>query len=195
MSIVLPRGRFRNASTFGAGRRVSLDRNQRARFVWLVRQDRRNGRLSATGEDVGLALVAMLGEDGRLDPSHETIRRRVGCRALSTVQEALNRLRDLGRLTWERRLLRRLGTGWRAAQTSNAYVLLHASCDTDLPRGVRFNQKERSLQGQTTHHGALLRSWIPTFSESERAAAQAALEARRTAVNVSLAQRTELPVG
>ena len=65
--------KWRRASTFGTGRQVPLDRNQRARFIWLIRADRRQGRLSASGEDVAIELVKLLGEDGRLDPSHTTL--------------------------------------------------------------------------------------------------------------------------
>ncbi len=55
--------RWRRASTFGTGRQVPLDRNARARFIWLVRADRRQGRLSASGEDVAIELVKLLGKD------------------------------------------------------------------------------------------------------------------------------------
>lgn len=55
--------KWRKPSVFGPGRRVPIDRNQLARFVWLVRNDRRYGRLSATGEDVAIELVKMLGDD------------------------------------------------------------------------------------------------------------------------------------
>jgi hypothetical protein len=168
---------------FGDGRRVPLDRNARARFVWLVKQDRRHGRLSATGEDVALVLVAMLGEDGRLDPSHETIRERVGCRALSTVAECLKRLRDLGRITWERRLRRDAATGWRAAQTSNAYVLLACACDTDPAPGVKFVSLRKRWSG------AKLADQQPqtVVTAEERTAAQAALAARRQQIEARLA--------
>ena len=97
--------KWRRASTFGAGRQVPLDRNARARFIWLVRADRRYGRLSASGEDVAIELVKLLGEDGRLDPSHATLAARVGCH-VATARRCLDRLRQLGRLTWERRLQR-----------------------------------------------------------------------------------------
>ena len=177
MPASLPRRPFRNASIFGDGRRAPLDRNARARFIWLIRQDRRCGRLSATGEDVGLELVKMLGKDGHLDPSHETIRERVGCRAVSTVQESLNRLRDLGRVTWQRRLRRDSSTGWRAAQTSNAYVLRAGACDTDPPAGVKSSSKERSAPRTKRTAPA-----APMTPEWERLAAQAALAHRRAVI-------------
>jgi len=181
MPAPLPRRRFRNASIFGQGRRAPLDRNARARFIWLIKQDRRHGRLSATGEDVGLELVKMLGEDGRLDPSHETIRDRVGC-ALSTVRAQLNRLRDLGRITWERRLRRDSGTGWRAEQTSNAYVLLACACDADPRPGVRFIRKERASPRLSVAH----QPQLPVPTEAEQRAAQAALAERRAVIEARL---------
>jgi len=187
MPAPLPRRRFRNASTFGAGRRAPLDRNARARFIWLVKQDRRHGRISATGEDVGLELVKMLGEDGRLDPSHETIRARVGCKAVSTVRRQLNRLRDLGRITWERRLRRDAGTGWRAEQISNAYILQPCTCDADCRPGVKLASISKRLTNKKgTAAGP---SYAPATTEADRIAAQHALAARRAVVMARLAAR------
>lgn len=85
--------KWRKPSIFGPGHRMPLDRNQLARFVWLVRNDRRHGRLSATGEDVAIELVKMLGDDGRLDPNHATISDRVGC-DISTTRRCLKRSWD-----------------------------------------------------------------------------------------------------
>lgn len=128
--------KWRKDSIFGPGRRVALDRNARARFIWLVRADRRHSRLSASGEDVAVELVKLLGDSGRLDPAHATLAARVGCH-LATVKRSLNRLRELGRLTWERRLRRDAGTGWRAEQISNAYILCPA-CEAQNARPVRL---------------------------------------------------------
>ncbi len=133
--------KWRRTSTFGAGRQVPLDRNARARFIWLVRADRRQGRLSASGEDVAIELVKLLGEDGRLDPSHATIAARVGCH-VATARRCLDRLRQLGRLTWERRLRRDQGTSWRTEQASNAYALCHA-CDTHPARVEKLIESKK----------------------------------------------------
>jgi hypothetical protein len=54
-----------------------------------------------------------------LDPSHQTIADDVGCDARS-VRRALVAFRSCGLVLWVQRLVR---TGWRAAQTSNAYAL------------------------------------------------------------------------
>jgi DNA-binding transcriptional MocR family regulator len=68
---------------------------------------------------VGGALIRRLGTDGQLDPSHDTIAADVGCSA-RTVRRALGALRQLGLLSWQRRLVR---IGWRVLQTSSAYAL------------------------------------------------------------------------
>ena len=144
--------KWRKDSVFGSGRQRPLDRNQRARYVWLVKQDRRHGRLTANGEDVGIQLLKMLGEDGQLDPSHDTLADRVGC-SVSTVRRSLDRLRGLGRLTWERRLRRDGATGWRCEQTSNAYALCPA-CDTH-PAGEEKSAmfKKEAQQGSKQESG------------------------------------------
>jgi len=138
---------WRKDSVFGIGRRRPLDRNQRARFVWLVKQDRRHGRLTANGEDVGVALLKMLGEDGQLDPSHDTLARQVGC-SVDTVQRSLNIMREFGRLSWERRLRRDVGTGWRCEQASNAYALCPA-CEPHPAAEERLAKpKKEARQGR-----------------------------------------------
>ncbi len=138
--------KWRKDSVFGPGRRRRLDRNQRARFGWLVKQDRRHGRLTPSGEDVGIALLKMLGEDGQLDPSHATLADRVGC-DVSTVRRSLNRMRELGRLSWERRLRRDASTGWRCEQTSNAYALC-PDCDMHPAREAKLAMfKKEARQG------------------------------------------------
>ena len=153
--------KWRKDSVFGPGRRRPLDRNQRARVGWLVKQDRRHGRLTASGEDVGLALLKMLGEDGQLDPSHATLAACVGCK-VSTVQRSLNRMRELGRLSWERRLRRDSATGWRCEQTSNAYVLcpdcdIHSAREAGLARlkkEARQESKPESGRPETDFESA-----------------------------------------
>jgi hypothetical protein len=114
-----PRPWYRG-SIFGEGRRVPLDRNQRARFRYLLLAHRRARRLTRAGLDVGEALVKRLGEDGRCDPSQATLARDSDC-SDRTVRSALAAMRDLGLLRWDRRLIR---TEWRAEQTSNQYELI-----------------------------------------------------------------------
>lgn len=105
-------------SLFGDGPRRPLDREQRARFRFLLFAHYRARRLSPKAERVGLALIKRLGVDGRLDPCHDTLAADVACSA-RTVRRALYALRTLGLVVWVRRLVR---AGWRVAQTRNAYT-------------------------------------------------------------------------
>jgi hypothetical protein len=91
-------------------------------------------------------LEKALGNDGQLDPSHETIAEWAPCH-VATVKRALVRLRDLGLVAWMRRLIRNAGTGWRAEQTSNAYVLLTPACEAQIARGT-FLAKPRKKDGR-----------------------------------------------
>jgi hypothetical protein len=110
-------------SVFGAGRRVPLDRNSRARFRYLLSAHRRARRITRAGLDVGEALVKRLGVDGRLDPSQATLARDADC-SDRTVRTALATMRGLGLLRWQNRLVRDSASGWRVAQISNAYELI-----------------------------------------------------------------------
>src|SRR4051794_17956886 len=113
--------RWRRGSEFGDGPRVALDRERRA--VWRarlrMRAYRQVGKLTVSAVQVGELLANMLGADGRLDPSINTLATRAGVDP-STVVRALARLRDCGFVSWVRRLVR---DGSRVEQTSNAYVL------------------------------------------------------------------------
>jgi hypothetical protein len=107
---------YRAGSVFGDGPRRALDRDQRARFTFLLNAHYRASRITPKGEKVGLALLKRLGADGRCDPSHETLAGDASCDE-KTVRRALDTLKGLGLVRWVNRLLR---DGWRAAQTSNA---------------------------------------------------------------------------
>lgn len=135
--------RWRSDSVFGPGPRQTLDRNARARFLFLARQHRRPGGLSAGALSVAVALVRLLGADGRLDPSHAFLAR-LAAVSEATVQRALDRLRDLGLLSWQRRLIR---NQWRAEQTSNSYILTPAAaapaCDLQIARAVKVDSKKK----------------------------------------------------
>ena len=63
-------------SVFGDGPRVPMCRERRA--VWKARIEihRRAGRITDGEAYVGLALLKRLGQDGRCDPSHQTLGRR-----------------------------------------------------------------------------------------------------------------------
>jgi hypothetical protein len=81
-------------SQFGPGPRRPLDREQRARFRFLLTAHRR-ARLTPHAELIGNALVRRLGIDGQLDPAHETVARDVGCSS-RTVRRALGALKAIG---------------------------------------------------------------------------------------------------
>lgn len=133
---------WHRGSLFGAGPRRPLDRNQRARFRYLLNAHARANRLPAKQEKVGLALLKRLGVDGQCDPTKATLADDVGC-DMSTVERATKRMRELGLLTWQRRLVR---SGWRTEQTSNAYVLLtNAAPPVILPR----HRCDRQNAGET----------------------------------------------
>ena len=90
----------------------------RAKLTFL----RRRGFVTLAAEKLGRIMVDMLGADGRLDPSVKTLAARASVDP-STVTRSLARLRDLGFVTWVRRLVRGADSGWRVEQTSNAYAL------------------------------------------------------------------------
>ncbi len=119
---------WRRGSVFGDGPRRPLSADERR--IWLARAEleRKARRLTALHVDVAEALLKRLGVEGQCDPAHATLAEDAGCDP-STVLRALNALRAVGLVTWERRLVRRAwhagGQGaTRAEQTSNAYELL-----------------------------------------------------------------------
>jgi hypothetical protein len=110
------------------------------------------GRLSAGGLQVLVALVRLLGPDGRLDPSHATLAALARVH-VATVQRALERLRGLGLLAWQRRLVRDAATGWRCEQTSSAYVLTPnaavPACDLQIAGAVKVSLKKKDAHEGT----------------------------------------------
>jgi hypothetical protein len=124
---------------FGDGLRRPLDRERRARVLYLLRAHRGSGGLTACHWDVGEALVRHLSADGRCDPSQATLAAETGC-SERTVRRATARLRQLGLLRWQARLVR---AGWRAEQTSNAYELV-PTADPPPP-----GNRRRACGGQT----------------------------------------------
>jgi hypothetical protein len=98
---------------------VRFDREQRAQWKAKLQLQRRPGRLTIAAATVGRVLCDMLGNDGRLDPSHATIAARAAVHP-STVRRALEQLAEYGFLSWTRRLIRH---GWRCEQTTSAYTL------------------------------------------------------------------------
>ena len=141
--------RFHKNSIFGPGRRVPLDREQRAVFKAKLKLQRRPGRLTIAAAVVGHVLADMLGPDGRLDPTLATLATLARV-SLATAKRAVGQLRALGFLAWERRLIRGSATGWRVAQTSNAYILRVPSCEAHFaPRVPLIHFKKEAREASS----------------------------------------------
>ena len=123
---------WHRGSLYGPGPRRPLDRDQRARFRYLLSAHRRARRLSPRAEHVGMALLKRLSVDGRCDPSHDTLADDAGCSA-RTVRRATAAMRMLGMLHWQTRITR---NGWRVEQTSNAYQLVPDGVPAGISLGV-----------------------------------------------------------
>jgi hypothetical protein len=119
---------WHRGSVFVAPRRA-LDRDQRARFRYLLSAHYRAGHVTAKGEKVGHALLKRLGSDGRCDPSHQTLADDATCDE-KTVRRALETFKALGLVTWACRVVR---SGWRVLQTTNAYVLIPTVANPPAP--------------------------------------------------------------
>jgi hypothetical protein len=161
-------------SIYGPGPRIPRDREQRARFRYLVRAHLQARRLTHAAAAVAEALLRRLGTDGQCDPVHDTLAADAACSA-RTVRRACASMLALGLLSWQRRLAR---NGWRAEQTSNAYCLLIGSSQLFQP-GVSTN----ACGGQS---GLQIRRKmnLPSVTPDLHAvaAAQAALARRRAAI-------------
>ena len=110
---------FHHYSLFGPGPRVALNREARAVWRARIKYARRPGGLTLGAAAVAGVLLELLGADGRLDPTHETIAKLARV-SVSTVGRALDQLRAFGFLDWARRLVR--GPAG-ARQTSSAFWL------------------------------------------------------------------------
>jgi hypothetical protein len=163
-----PGHRWHSGSIFGSGPRIPLDREQRARYRALLLLNRRPGRLTLSASVIGRVLLDMLGEDGRLDPSHATIAARARV-SIATVVRSLAQLRAFGFVSWVRRLVR---TAWRAEQTSSAYVL---AVPASFPEALSLNRTRLTAR-------AVCKSQENAPIASDVAAARAALERRRQVI-------------
>jgi hypothetical protein len=165
---------WHRGSLFGDGPRRALDREQRARFKFLLRAHRGVGRISAAAEDVGLALLQRLSVvDGRCDPSHAALADDAGCHE-RTARRATARMRALGLLTWQQRLQR---AGERVVQWSNAYLLLTpAGAVLPVARGPIVSGGQTGRETKPLIYQGL--SYLPSMPESDRQATKAALANR-----------------
>jgi len=166
---------WRRGSLFGPGPRRPLDREQRARFRYLLNAHRRARRLTPLTELVGNALVRRLGVDGQCDPAHDTIAADAGCSA-RTVRRATARMRDLGLLRWQMRLVR---AGWRTEQSSNAYELVPTVAMPAVCCGGQTVRGTRRIEIVS----------MPPASPEAVAAAQEALARRRAVIEARLLRK------
>jgi hypothetical protein len=126
---------WRRGSEFGPGRRVPLTEDQKREIMAKAKLVRYPGGLTHCCIRILGEFIAMIGADGRLDPSHEAIAKRIQG-SVSSVKENLNRLQEFGFLDWTCRVVR---SGSGVQQTTNAYVLLVPGAEATFPRGVLFN--------------------------------------------------------
>lgn len=166
-------------SVFGTGPRQHLTHVQRARWKNIILQARRDGNITAADEDVGLALLKRLSEDGQCDPSHATLAVDARC-SDRTVRRSLVKLKALGLVTWQRRIVR---GDRQTRQTSNAYVLMVPDTadatppKSDPPGGQNGRQTQKSYIERGTHNSQP--SYDPVdVSPQERWEAQQALAKR-----------------
>lgn len=111
---------WHRGSLYGEGARLPRDREQRARYRYLIRCHLQAHRISHACAAVAEALLRRLSTEGQLDPSHATLASDACC-STRTVARSTATMLTLGLLSWTRRLVRE---GPRAVQTSNAYCLL-----------------------------------------------------------------------
>jgi hypothetical protein len=117
--------RWHKESVHGAGSRVPLDRNARARWITTATLLRRQGRITPAELRTAEKLATAIGTTGQLNPKHSTIAA-WAIYSVSTIKRALAKLRTLGLIAWERRIVR---TKNGVRQTSNAYVLTNEKAE------------------------------------------------------------------
>jgi hypothetical protein len=122
----------RRPKLFTDGRQTPIDRNDRARVMFLARAARRNGAITRAAVDILAALLFVFANlrDGRCFPSYARIAEAAGC-AERTVGRCLPDLEAAGFIKWVHRIRRAreyvaglAGIGavdWRVMRTSNAY--------------------------------------------------------------------------
>jgi alkylated DNA nucleotide flippase Atl1 len=136
---------------FTDGRQTPLDRNDRARVMFLARAARHRGEITRAAVDILAALLFVFANlrDGRCFPSYARIAEAAGC-AERTVGRCLPGLEAAGFISWCHRIRRAReyvaglagvgATDWRVMRTSNAY---------DFP----LCAKQRPVEADTGHLG------------------------------------------
>ena len=172
-----PRPWYRD-SVFGPGPRMPLCRERRKVWKHRIEMFRRAGRITDGESYVGKALLKRLGQDGRCDPSHQTLAQDSG-ESVSTVKRALRAFYACGMLNWVRRLWR---NGTRVSQDTNAYLLTLGEppnippirCEVQVGRATCSLDKSRELPS------------IAAASYADIVTAHVALAERRQAIEARL---------
>ncbi len=151
--------RPRRAKLFTDGRQIPIDRNDRARVMFLAEVARRKGEITRAAVDILRALLFTFANltDGRCFPSYERIAEAAGC-VPRTVGRCLPDLEAAGLVTWVNRIQRVrervAGLGgiwasiWRVIRTSNAYDF--PSIAKKTPAFVDKGQKSLGTEIQDT---------------------------------------------
>lgn len=172
-------------SIFGDGPRAPLNRDDRARYRFLLDAHHKAGRITRAWRDIGLALVKRLGPTGRCDPSYATLAADAGCKCAKTAERALKALKKLGLVSWVCRLIRTSATGWRAEQTSNQYILIPSLASLKAPVACdRLKVRETKPIDKS-----MASSSLPLFTYEERMAAQAGLDRARQVMQQRMADK------
>jgi len=137
---------------FTNGRQTPIDRNDRARVMFLARAARRNGLLTRAAVDILAALLFVFANlrDGRCFPSYARIAEAAGC-AERTVGRCLPDLEAAGFISWRHRIRRAReyvaglagigATDWRVMRTSNVYDFpLCAKRSPEIPTEGHFGR-------------------------------------------------------
>jgi hypothetical protein len=155
-----------------------MDRNLKSRWRYIVHVHVRAGRIGPKGAWALEVLPDYLASDGRCDPSHARLAADAGI-GERTVERALADARALGLLDWDRRIVR---NGWRAEQTSNAYVLIVPGEDGGPPPTPPAPPPIKSLYLQSSITAAVTVAALPVTDPVARAARVAAKIAEEKAL-------------
>jgi len=141
--------------------RRKLDRNEKSRILFiclcLFGPRAKKSRL------IVCVLLDLIGKNGRLDPSHETIAKHAGCNE-RTVRRALKALRGQGIIDWINRAVQ---TARGRMQTSNAYFFRRSGEMSAYKDQIEsdLNSSDISATGPTpriteAEHAALRLKWF-----------------------------------
>lgn len=167
--------RWRSGSVFGTGPRRPIDADQRLKLRAWAYEAQRKGMICRGTRDLMLGLLRRTGADGGCFPSHATLAAELRCHE-RTVRTWLATLRDCKALTWTRRMVR---DGWRAVQTSSAYVFgdpppIVAASGGRNARGIKEKKENKGMAAVSVVAQALAMGWKGTQEQARNALAERA---------------------